>query len=364
MNKTSATTTAKAALTSWAVCVGISLLVSSYSYGATAAETLKSYERLSGREREAKLVEGAKREAKLVYYGSTLADQMKRIFEEFNKRYPFITVATYRSGAVDVYNRITTEALAKKYEADAADMDPGEVYNLVKTGLVDPYRSPSRKGIMEDFMDKEGYWTAFYHLTMVLGYNTSQIKAAEAPKNYEDILDPKWKGKISLDTDDMHIMGTLMDYWGKEKALAYYRKLAENGPVLRRGKNLQTQMLSAGDVVVAPFLYGFQPLLLKEKGAPLQITLLNPTLSSPSYLVLLKNSPRPHAAALFLDWALSQEGPMRMLTEEFGRGVPRPGYKERFSELSASKYLPIAPEKIGPSYQEYRKIYCDIFKHC
>src|SRR5690242_907674 len=70
------------------------------SFGATAAEVLKSYERLSGREREAKLVEGAKREAKLVYYGSTLADQMKRIFDEFNKRYPFITVGTYRSGAV------------------------------------------------------------------------------------------------------------------------------------------------------------------------------------------------------------------------------------------------------------------------
>jgi iron(III) transport system substrate-binding protein len=243
-------------------------------------------------------------------------------------------------------------------------MDPGEVFNLVKTGLVDPYRSPSRQGIMEEFMDKEGYWTAFYHLTMVLGYNPKLVKKEEAPKSYEEVLDSKWKGKISLDTDDVNVMGTLLDYWGKEKGLAYYRKLAENDPVIRRGKNLQAQILSAGDVSVAPFLYGFQPLLLKQKGAPVEINLLNPTLSSPSYLVLLKNASHPHAAALFLDWALSQEGPMRILTEEFGRGVPRSGYKERYPELSVSKYLATAPEKIGPFYQEYRKTYCEIFKHC
>jgi iron(III) transport system substrate-binding protein len=364
MNQKTTTRTAKVTRV---VLFGWTLLIfclPNYSYGATAAEVLKNYERLTGREREVKLLEGAKREAKLVYYGSMLVDQMKRILDEFNKKYPFITVGSYRAGALDVYNRITTEALAKRHEADVAEMDPGEVFNLVKTGLVDPYRSPSRQGIMEEFMDKEGYWTAFYHLTMVLGYNPKSVKKEEAPKSYEEVLDSKWKGKISLDTDDVNVMGTLLDYWGKEKGLAYYRKLAENDPVIRRGKNLQAQILSAGDVSVAPFLYGFQPLLLKQKGAPVEINLLNPTLSSPSYLVLLKNASHPHAAALFLDWALSQEGPMRILTEEFGRGVPRSGYKERYPELSVSKYLATAPEKIGPFYQEYRKTYCEIFKHC
>ena len=355
------TKTAYIGLFGWTL---LSFCLPNYSYGETAAEVLRSYERLTGREREAKLLEGAKREAKLVYYGSMLADQMRRILDEFNKKYAFIDVNSYRGGAVDVYNKITTEALAKRYDADVAEMDPGEVFNLVKTGLVDPYRSPSRKGIMEEFMDKEGYWTAFYHLTMVLGYNTKLVRKEEVPKTYEDVLDPKWKGKISLDTDDVNVMGTLLDYWGKEKGLAYYRKLADNDPVIRRGKNLQAQILSAGDVSMAPFLYGFQPLGLKQKGAPVEITLLNPTLSSPTYLLLMKNSSRPHAAALFLDWALSQEGPMRILAEEFGRGVPRSGYKERYPELIVPKYLATAPEKIGPTYPEYRKTYCEIFRHC
>jgi iron(III) transport system substrate-binding protein len=358
--------------TTWMAMAFISLLgwtgicgfVPRQSYGATAAEVLKSYGKLSSKEREAKLIDGAKREGKLVYYGSILADQMKHVFDEFNKKYPFVTVGTYRGGALDVYNRITTEALAKKNEVDAADMDPGEVYNLVKTGLVDPYVSPSRNGIQSEFMDKEGYWTAYFHLAIALGYNTNQVKKEEAPKTYEQLLDPRWKGKMSLDTDDMHLMATLLDYWGMEKGLAYYKKLAENDPLMRRGKNLQAQMLSAGDVSIAPFLFGFQALLLKQKGAPVEVILFNPPLSSPSYLVLMKNAAHPHAAALFLDWALSQDGPMRLLAEEYGRGVPRSGYKERYPELKAAKYLVVSPEKVGPNYQEHRKLYCEIFKHC
>src|SRR4030095_11207313 len=102
---------------------GVCGFVPTQSYGATAAEVLKNYGKLSSKERETKLIDGAKREGKLVYYGSILADQMKHVFDEFNKKYPFVTVGTYRGGALDVYNRITTEALAKKNEVDAADMD-------------------------------------------------------------------------------------------------------------------------------------------------------------------------------------------------------------------------------------------------
>jgi iron(III) transport system substrate-binding protein len=117
-----------------------------YSYGKTAAEVLKEYDRLSEKEREARLIDGAKREGKLVYYSGMLAEHMKRVIDEFSKKYPFITVGSYRSGGVNIYNKITTEALAKKYEVDVADLDPGEVYSLVKAGLVDPFVSPSKKG--------------------------------------------------------------------------------------------------------------------------------------------------------------------------------------------------------------------------
>ena len=333
-------------------------------FGKSAGEILSDYGRLAGKEREAKILEGAKREAKLVYYGTTAIDHIQRVFAEFKKRYPFMEVADYRSGSVNVYNKIATEARAKRFEVDVFDLEPGEVYGITKGGWVDPYLSPSRNGIAADFMDKQGYWTTFYHLTVALGYNTEKVKKDQAPKSYDDLLDPKWKARMSLDQTDFALFGAMLEYWGREKAANYFRKLAENDPSMRRGKTLQAQILGAGEVHVAPWLYGYRPLAMKREGAPVEINLLRPVLSVPTYLLLAKNSTRPHSAALFLDWALSRDGIMKIFAEELGRGVPRTGYKDIFPELNAPQYLVVEPNKIGPRYEEYEKLYCNIFKHC
>lgn len=330
----------------------------------TAGEILGEYSRLADKEREAKILEGAKRESKLIYYGTTAIDHIQRVFTEFKKRYPFMEVADYRSGSVNVYNKIATEARAKRFEVDVFDLEPGEVYGITKTGLADPYLSPSRKGIAPEFMDRQGYWTTFYYLTVVLGYNTEKVKKDEAPKTYDDLLDPKWKGRMSIDQTDFALFGAMLEYWGREKGANYFRKLADNDPSMRRGKTLQAQILGAGEVHVAPWLYGYRPLAMKREGAPVDINLLRPVLSVPTYLLLAKNSSRPHSAALFLDWALSRDGIMKVFAEELGRGVPRSGYKDIFPELNAPQYLVVEPTKIGPRYEEYEKLYCSIFKHC
>src|SRR5215475_5325447 len=151
-------------------------------YAKTAAEVLKTYERLSEKERDNQLVEGAKREGKLVFYGVTTVDQTKRVFEEFEKKYPFITISHHRSGAGSVYNKILTESRANRHEVDVVELESGPVYQMVTSGLADPYLYPSRKGIMPEFMDKDGYWTAIYHLVVALGYNTITSKKRNCQK--------------------------------------------------------------------------------------------------------------------------------------------------------------------------------------
>ncbi len=334
------------------------------SYGKSAAEVLKAYEGLSGKERESKLIEGAKREGKMVLYGVTTVDQTKRIFDEFATTYPFIPISHYRSGAESVYNKIVTEARAGRYEVDVAELESGPVYLMAKNGLADPYFSPSRKGIMPEFMDKEGYWTAVYHLVVALGYNTTHVKKEEVPRSYDALLDPKWKGRMSLDQTDMHLMGTLLEYWGKDKALAYFKKLAANEPMLRRGRSLEAQMLAGGDIHIAPWLYGYRPATMKREGAPVDTVLLEPILTVPTYLMLAKNSAHPHSAALFIDWALSRDGAMRVFAEELGNAAPRPGYKDKFPELIVSRYLVVGPDLIGPNFEEYTKLFCSVFKGC
>ena len=339
-------------------------VLSQDAYAKSAGEVLQTYQRLSERERVNKLIEGAKGEGRLVIYGVTSVDQTKEVFEEFRKKYPFLSISPYRSGAGSLYNKITTEARANRNEVDVVELESGPVYLMVKNNLADSYFSPSRKGIMEEFVDKEGYWTAIYHLPVALTYNTKYVKKEEAPRSYEDLLNPKWKGRMSLDQTDMHLMATLLRYWGNEKGLAYFKKLAENQPTLRRGRTLQAQLLAAGEIQVAPWQYGFRPATMKRQGAPVETVLLQPVLSVPTYLMLAKNAPHPHSAALFIDWALSRDGAMRIYAEELGKPVPRLGYKETFPELSVSKYLVVDPAYIGPNFEEYQKLYCSIFKGC
>src|SRR5215475_5925800 len=243
-------------------------LVSGTSHGKTAAEVLKAYEGLTGNQREQKLIEGAKREGALTEYGITATDNYNRVLEEFNKKYPFITTRYQRGGAVDIYNKIVNEARANTYNADVISLNPGQAYTIYKDGLLDPYLSPGRQGIKKEFLDKDGYWTTLHHQVVVLGYNTNKVKKEEVPKSYEDILDPRWKGRIVMDDEDMDLFGTIAEYWGKEKGIAYLKKLAQNEPSVRRGHSFEAQLLSIGETDMVPWLFGYRVLELIRKGAP------------------------------------------------------------------------------------------------
>jgi iron(III) transport system substrate-binding protein len=343
--------------------IGLFLSIPALSFGG-AGDILRAYEKLTTKEREAKLFEGAKREGKVVYYGTIAVDQSTPLLDAFRAQYPFLKTEYYRSGNINVYNKIKTEAGANKHNVDVVDLRAGETYALVRDGLVESYLSPSRNGIMREFMDDKGLWTAPFHSPMVLGYNTNFVKRNEAPKSYNDLLDPRWKRRISLDIEDADAMGTLIEYWGREKGAAYFKKLAENEPSIRQGHTFQAQLLAAGEVHVAPWLFGYRPLTMIQRGAPLAIVVLEPFLSVANYMLLAKNAPHPHAAALYLDWVLSRDGGMKIFAETLGRNVPRQGLKDKFPELQASKYLAVDPEKIGPKFSEYSRLYCSMFKHC
>jgi iron(III) transport system substrate-binding protein len=327
----------------------------------SAASLLKKYEGLSSQDRQQKLVEGAKKEGKVVVYSFTAVDQLKPLLEEFQKKYPSINAEHYRANATGVFNKFTTEARAGQTLADVIDISSGETHTLWQMGLIDPYLSPSREGIPKDFMDDKGFWTAHYHFVIALGFNTQQVKPAEAPKTYEELVNPKWKGRFSLDPADQDLFGALLLHWGKDKALTYFRNLAKLDPRMVSGHTQQANLVGAGEIHMAPWLYGYRPLQLKDEGAPVETLLFDPVLSNPAYLLLTKNSSHPHAAALLIDWALSPAGGMKFFAEKFGRTPTRTGLKERFPKLRVDRYLVVKPEIVGPNFKEFTKLYYEIF---
>jgi iron(III) transport system substrate-binding protein len=339
----------------------LSFLSSFPTWAQTATQFLKDYDGLKAKEREAKLIEGAKKDGKVVVYSFTAVDQLKPLLDEFQKRYPFMKPEHYRANATGVFNKFATEARAGQTMADVVDISAGETHTLWQMGLIDPYLSPSREGIPKDFMDEKGFWTAHYHFVIALGFNTQHIKPAEAPKSYEELLNPKWKGRFSLDPADQDLFGALLLHWGKEKALSYFRNLAKLDPRMVSGHTQQANLIGAGEIQMAPWLYGYRPLQLKDEGAPVEALLFDPVLSNPAYLLLTKNSPHAHSAALFIDWALAPDGGMKFFGEKFGRTPTRTGLKERFPKLRVDRYLVVKPEIVGPNFKEFTKLYNEIF---
>jgi iron(III) transport system substrate-binding protein len=347
--------------TSVLIVLLIALVIPSIVLAQSAASPLKLYEGLKGKDRELKLSEGAKKEGRVVVYSFTAVDQLQPLLEEFHKRYPFIKPEHYRANATGVFNKFATESRAGQTLADVIDISAGEAHTLLQAGLIDSYLSPGREGIPRDFMDEKGFWTAHYHFVLALGFNTQHIKPAEAPKSYEDLLNPKWKGRLSLDPADQDLFGALLLHWGKDKTLSYFRNLAKLDPRMVSGHTQQANLVGAGEIHMAPWLYGYRPLQLKDEGAPVETLLFDPVLSNPAYLLLTKNSPHPHAAALLIDWALAADGGMKFFAEKFGRTPTRTGLKERFPQLRVEKYLVVKPEIVGPNFKDFTKLYNEIF---
>ena len=330
--------------------------------GKTAGEVLQSFQGLQGAAREAQLIEGAKRDGKVVLYGTTNVAVMQQLLERFKKKYPFLQVDNFRATTNGVSSKVLAEARAGTHAVDVIEISPDSAFKLKQSRLLDPYFSPLRKSILEGYADKEGYWTGYFHSVMALGIHTPSMAKNEIPKTYDDLLNPIYKGKLSLSSADQELFGTLLEFWGKEKTFAYFTRLAKNTPAMREGHTLQAQLLAAGEFAMAPWLLGHNVVELKRKGAPVEAVLLEPVLSTPKYALLAKHSAHPHAAALMIDWLLS-EG-QEIVVAKFGRNSTIPGLKHLYPELVRPKYLVVNPEKFGPQYADYVRAYCDIFRHC
>jgi iron(III) transport system substrate-binding protein len=195
-----------------------------------------------------KLIEGAKKEGRLVYWSTMTVNQSKEVVDAFKKKYPFIEVNLYRTGGDAMINKALTEARAGRHEWDVINTRGDLFLSLMKAKLLASYHSPEAKHIPVDLVDKEGYWTAYYVNPYGLGYNTSIVKKTEVPRTYEELLDPKWKRqKISIDNTAYNFLSGLISAWGKEKAVSYFRKLAAQEPVPMRGNTHRVQLVMAGE---------------------------------------------------------------------------------------------------------------------
>lgn len=254
-----------------------------------------------------RLIDAAKKEREVVWYTTTNLETSKVVVDQFQKKFPFVSVILYRTTVGPLINRVLIEARAGKFDWDVVS-GGGEMFTpFMDRGLIAPYRSPEAKMIDDDLMDKQGYWTAYTVGSFVLAYNKRLVRPQDVPKTYDALLDPKWKGqKIGMETS-AGVMHALMPVWGKEKTLAYFRQLAAQNPVSKDSGSIIVQLVGAGEM---PLGIGLAHLfeLFSRKGAPIDWLPLEPAVVRVIPMMLAAKSRHPNAAKLLYDFLLGSEG--------------------------------------------------------
>lgn len=257
---------------------------------------------------DAKIIEAAKQEGAVSYYTTMTLSQSKKVVDAFQRKYPFIKPELFRGGGDEVLNRILNEARGGLYAWDVVSTRGDSVLTLEDANLITRYRSPEAKSVGKDMVDDDGYWTSYYVNPYVLGYNTKRVKKDEVPTTYEQLLDPKWKGKkISIDDSAYGFLAGLIRAWGKEKAVDYFKKLAAQEPVVMRGNTNRVQLTMAGeyDLIIA-----YAPTIQREtsKGHPIDWVPLEPVPVQVNPMMLAAKAPHPNAGKLLIDFLLSKQG--------------------------------------------------------
>ncbi len=305
---------------------------------------------------EAAKIENAKKEGTLSFYTTMSVTAAEKLLGGFHRKYPFLKTELYRAGSERLLTKITTEARAKKHIADVYLSDSLDTHIIMNEGLVRRYVSPESKVYAAEFKHPEGFWTSSSIITRVLGYNTKLVAPADVPKRYEDLLDPKWKGKLGMPTDEIGWFAGLLTSMGREKGLAFMKKLVQQDVQFRTGKTLLTQLLAAGEFSIAVVTNGDIVELLRRNGATIEWVGLEPVVSVLMPVMVANHAPHPHGAMLFVDFVLSREG--QEIIRSVNRIPLRPDVPPNPPRLPQGlKLLPSDPSWSGKEYtQLYRGI--------
>ncbi|MGH7825337.1 MAG: ABC transporter substrate-binding protein [Candidatus Binatia bacterium] len=304
------------------------------------------------------LVEGAKKEGKLVWYTSMAIDTSKPLLDAFMKNYPFIKAELVRLGEEQLMNRMMSEIRAGRWAFDVVSTSAISV--LPEKKIITPYLSPNREGYISEFKDPQGFWTGIYVNNLILAYNTNMVAPKDAPRDYADLLDPKWKDQMLMDSTDYDWFGTLVTVWGRERTVQYMQRLARQEPKWRRGHGLTAQLVGAGETPLA-WAYNFRIERMKKEGAPVDwIETFDPIVATVNGIGLSAKATNPNAAKLLIDFATSKKG--QAMVRGMRRIPARTDIEPLAPKMDQRKLkLKAVPKEVYLNFDEYAREFRKIF---
>ncbi len=263
------------------------------------------------------LYEGAKKEGELTWYVSQfstgLAEDLGEIFSE---QYPGITVNVIRATGQVIYARLAQDVRAGVAQADVfSGTDLGHLHELRTQGMLMEFTPPDADKVRPPFKDMEpGYWYATTANPTVMAYNTEQVTAEEAPKNWTDLNDPKWKGRVAVTHPGFSGgAGSWAVLMKKLYGADYFTGLRDNEPYIGRSLIDPPTVIAAGERAVGIAVFS---VAVRNKLAGNPIELIYPTDGAKLSLggtAVLSNAPHPNAAQLFANFILGAKASQRMV---------------------------------------------------
>jgi len=308
----------------------------------------------NGVDRAQKILEGAKKEGALEIYTSAQSDDMGALVKAFEAKYG-IKVTTWRSSSEKVLQRAVTEARANRHTVDVIETNGPELEALHREKLLQAVKSPVLADIMAEAIRPHGEWVGTRLNVFVQAYNTQAVKKADLPKTWQDLANPKWKGKLGIEQEDEDWLQGEIQAMGEAQAVKAFKDIvAANGISVRKGHTLLTQLVVSGEIPLALTVYNYKAEQLKNKGAPIDWFTIGPAIARPNGIGLLKDAPHPYAALLFYDFELSPEGQTVLMKRDFvptNRKVDTPLNKIPMKFVDAATSLDQAA-KLQKQYEE------------
>ncbi len=293
-----------------------------------------------GADRDKRVLEKAKQEGTVSVYTSLSPTDAKPIVAAFEARYG-VKVEMWRGQSEGVVQRVLSEARAKRSGVDVVETNGPEMESLAREQVLSEFYSPSFKDLPPEVFPKHHLWVPDRLNFYVVAYNTNKVRPEEIPKTYEGFLDPKWKGRLTLEANDSEWMGGLVHVWGEKRAMDFFRRLVELKPELRKGHILLMQLIASGEVEVGLAAYYGNAASAKLRGGAVGWAAVDPVIARPQGIGISRTAPHPNAALLFADFMLSPEA--QNILGERGRG---PVSRAAKSDTSSMKYVMSDPSLI------------------
>lgn len=293
----------------------------------------------------------AKKEGRVLVYGSVVPQAMEELHRNFEKKYD-IKVDYWRGSSTAVAERAQSEWRAGRPGFDVVESSWDVMLLMKKEGIFARYIPPSSEKFSDQFKEKDALITPWRILPISILYNTELVKAAEAPKSLEELLNPKWKGKISMPDPSRHTT-TAKFFWNLQKFMGvkwrdFVKNLAKQEPLLVESLAPVTPAIIKGEADVGIAYIKF----VKQYKGPVSYVALDKYLSDPNHLALGAKAARSNAGKLYIEYAVSADG-QRLIAQD-GEFVLSPGVYPPIE--GAEKVTPRMVPMDNPSEEEAKSL--------